>query len=89
MAFFAYWNCCCKVVKKTTNSLLSTIEAEDRAITQAMYEVVLMERLLQVHGIQVPRPMIVCTNNIGLIMLVNNPNLHAHCKHIEVHYHCV
>jgi hypothetical protein len=74
--------------KQPTVALLST-EVEYRGATIVACEVVWLQKLLSDLGQSVNAPIVIYCDNIGSILLANNPVYHARTKHIEVHYHFI
>ncbi|PKU83901.1 Retrovirus-related Pol polyprotein from transposon TNT 1-94 [Dendrobium catenatum] len=76
-------------VKKQTTVVRSSTEAEYRALSSAISEVLWIRRLAAELLIPQSTATIIHCDNTSAIALANNPVLHARTKHIEIDHHFI
>ena len=67
----------------------STIEAEYKALANAVAEVKWLRAFLCELGIPISSSLVLWCDNIGATYLSSNPVFHACTKHIEIDFHFV
>ena len=67
----------------------SSIEAEYKAVVDAIAEFIWIKSLLQELHIPLQRSPILWCDNVGVTYFAANPVFHARTKHIEIYYHFI
>lgn len=75
--------------KKQSTVSRSSAEAEYRSIATTVTEIIWMLGLLKDLGIEMHKPVEVCTDSKAAILLAANPVYHERTKHIEIDYHFI
>ncbi len=75
-----------KSTKQKSVALL-TVESEYMAMCQAAKEAVWLNGLLEDSGVEVRSPLIIHSDNQGMLALAQNPDTHPCSKHINIQYH--
>jgi len=76
--------------KQQPTIVLSTVEAEYMASTQATKETIWMTKFMEELGyMKEKKAMVIRCDNQGVISLTKNPTQHVRTKHIDVQHHFV
>jgi len=76
--------------KQQPTIVLSTVEAEYMASTQATKETIWMTKFMEELGyMKEKKAMVIRCDNQGVISLTKNPMQHVRTKHIDVQHHFV
>ncbi|PKU83116.1 Retrovirus-related Pol polyprotein from transposon TNT 1-94 [Dendrobium catenatum] len=76
-------------VKKQATVAKSSTEAEYRALSAGLSDVLWLRRLAQELGIPQQSPTLIYCDNTSAIAIAQNPVFHARTKHIEIDYHFI
>ncbi|XP_020681624.2 uncharacterized protein LOC110098981 [Dendrobium catenatum] len=76
-------------VKKQTTVAKSSTEAEYRALSSALSDVIWLRRLLSDFQISLTSPTQILCDNLSALALAHNPVFHARTKHIEIDHHFI
>jgi hypothetical protein len=68
---------------------LSSTEAENVALNEAVREIKFIVQILEILGIKVVKPTKVFVDNIGCIFLAKNKTSGERTKHIDMKYHFI
>jgi len=68
---------------------LSSTEAEYKAVSEVVTDIMFIKMLLEFLGFQVALPITVHVDNIGAIYLAHNARSTGRTKHIDIHHHYV
>lgn len=68
---------------------MSLAEAEYRALSRTVHEVLLLKNLLFIFDIDHTDPIVVHCENMTAIHLANNPFFHERTKHVELDCHFI
>src|SRR5271154_1896438 len=75
--------------KKQPTTVLSSVEAEYMAATQATKEAIWWRTFLAELGLVISGSTVLITDSKGSIDLAKNPEHHARTKHIDIHHHFI
>jgi hypothetical protein len=69
--------------------MLSSLEAEFVALSEAAKEIKFVTQILMSMGISVKHPVVVCVKDIGAIFMAENVTTSMRTQHVDVRYHFV